>query len=109
MSQQESKIWTIFTWFARSVDVGAGLIVDPVEARLHGQPGQESVLSAVPVWGGDVNGAAFVVKGLFCVVEVFVPGFRDTESDPGPLVHHGDGQSVQFLLASLKYKTDLFK
>ena len=84
------------------MNVSSGLVVDPVEAGLDGQPGQESVLCAVPIGGGDVDGATLVVQGLLGVVEVLVPGFGDAESNPRPLVHHGDGERVQLFLATLQ-------
>lgn len=83
------------------MDVGATLVVDPVEARLDGEPGQHAVFAAVPVTGGDVDGAALVVQRVSCVVALLVPALRDAQQRARPLVHHGDRQRVQLLLAPL--------
>lgn len=78
-----------------------GFVVDPVEASLDGQASQHAVLAAVPIRGGDVHRAALVVQRLLGVVAVLVPALRDTQLDARPLVHDGDGQRVQLVLAAL--------
>lgn len=83
------------------MDVSFGLIIDPVEAGLHRQPGQRAVFALVPIRGGDVHGPALVVQGLLEVVPVLVPALCDPQLHPGPLIHHGDGQRVQLVFASL--------
>lgn len=82
--------------------VGLGLIIHPVEAGLHCQPRQQSVLIAVAVRRGDVHGAAFVVQRLLRMVPVFVPALGHPQLHAGPLVHHRDGQGVQAVLAALR-------
>lgn len=82
--------------------MGFGFVVDPVEPGLHRQPGQGPVLALVPVRGGDVHGPALVVQRLLEVVAVLVPALGDPQFHPGPLVHHGDGQRVQLVFASLR-------
>ena len=78
------------------------LIVDPVEAGLHGEAGQQTVLGPVAVRGGKVHRAALVVEAVAGVVVLLVPGLRHTEPHTRPLVHHGDGQSIELLLAALQ-------
>lgn len=89
------------TCFHGAVDVSFGLIIDPVEAGLHRQPGQGAVFALVPVRGGDVHGPALVVQGLLEVVTILVPALCDPQLHPGPLIHHGDGQRVQLVFTSL--------
>ena len=79
------------TCFHGAVDVRLGLVVDPVEAGLHGQARQHAVLAAVAVRGGDVHCAALVVQRLFRVVAVLVPALGHPQLHARPLVHHGDG------------------
>lgn len=83
------------------MDVGSTLVIDPVEARLDGEPGQHAVLAAVSVTGGDVHSAAFVVQRVAGVVTLLVPALRHAQQRARPLVHHGDRQRVQLLLAPL--------
>lgn len=89
------------TCFHRAVDVSFGLIIDPVEAGLHRQPGQGAVFALVPVRGGDVHGPALVVQRLLEVVSVLVPALGDPQLHPRPLIHHRDGQRVQLVFTSL--------
>ncbi len=77
-------------------------VIDPIKSGLDGEPSKKSILCPVPVRCGEIDGSAFVVEGLFGVVEVFVPSFSNSKLNSGPLVHHGDGQRVELLFASLK-------
>lgn len=83
------------------MDVGATLVVDPVEAGLDSEPGQHAVLAAVSVAGGDVHGAALVVQRVASVVTLLVPALRHAQQRARPLVHHGDRKRIQLLLAPL--------
>lgn len=91
----------MLTRLHRAVDVRAALVVHPVESRLDRQPGEHAVLAVVAIRCGDVDGPALVVQRVDAVVHVLVPGFGDTQPDARPLVHHGHGQRVEFLLAAL--------
>ena len=90
------------TCFHGAVDVGFGLVVYPVEARLHGQPRQHAVLGLVAVRGGDVHRTSLVVQGLLRMVAVLVPALCDPQADSRPQVHDGDGQRVQLVLTALE-------
>lgn len=85
-----------------AVHVGLGLVIHPVEAGLHCQTCQQSILIAVAVRRGDVHCAALIVQGLLRVVTVFVPALGHPQLHAGPLVHHRDGQGVQAVLATLR-------
>lgn len=86
------------------MNVILGLIVDPVEAGLHGQLGQKAVLLGFPVISGYIHCPAFVVKRALRVVTIFIPGLCHTQVNPRPLVHHCNGQPVQAVLTSLEQK-----
>lgn len=80
----------------------SALVVDPVETRLDGETCQHAVLGTISVARGDVHGATLVVKGICRMKAFFVPAFRDPQPHARPLVHHGDRQRVQPLLAALR-------
>lgn len=82
----------------------SGLVVDPVEAGLDGEAGQEPVLAAVPVRGSEVHGPALVVQGAAGVMVLLVPRLRHAQAQARPLVHHGYSQRVQLLFTPLKKK-----
>ena len=100
--QHRSPPPSSLTGLDAAVDVGLGLVVDPVEPGLHGQARQHGVLVPVPVRRGDVHRPALVVQRLLRVVAVLVPALGDPQPDPGPQVHHRDGQRVQLVFAALQ-------
>ena len=83
--------------------MAAALVIHPVKPGLHRQAGQQTVLAAVSIRGGDVHRAALVVEALPGVVILLVPGLGDPHSDPRPLVHDGDGERVELLFTPLEY------
>ena len=84
------------------VHVGARLVVDPVEAGLDGEAGEKAVLGPVPVRGGEVDGSSLVVEAVPRVVVLLVPRLCHAQAHARPLVHYGDGEGVQLLLAALQ-------
>ena len=84
--------------------VGSRLIVDPVEAGLHGQRGKQAVLGPVSVAGGEINSPALVMEAVARMVRLLVPSLCHPNLHPWPLVHHRDGQRVELLLAALGEK-----
>ena len=81
--------------------MGPALVVNPVKPGLHGQAGQQTVLAAVSVRGGEVHCPALVVEALPGVVVLLVPGLGHPDPHTRPLVHHGDGQRVELLFTPL--------
>ena len=81
--------------------MGPALVVDPVKPGLHCQAGQQAVLAAVSVRGGEVHCPALVVEALPGVVVLLVPGLGHPDPHTRPLVHHGDGQRVELLFTPL--------
>ena len=81
--------------------MGPALVVDPVKPGLHRQAGQQAVLAAVSVRGGEVHCPALVVEALPGVVVLLVPGLGHPHPHTRPLVHHGDGQRVELLFTPL--------
>ena len=84
--------------------MSAGLVVDPVESGLDGEPREHPVLGAVPVGRGEVHAAALVVQRVGGVEPLLVPALRDAQLDARPLVHHRNGERVELLLAPLRTK-----
>ena len=81
--------------------MGSRFIVDPVEAGFHGHGGKEAVLRSVSIAGCDIDCPPLVVEAVPCMVRLLVPCLSHTNTHPGPLVHHRDGQCVELLLAAL--------
>ena len=92
------------TRFDGAVYVGSGLVVHPVESRLHRQACQHAVFGAVPVRSGNVDSASLVMQGVHCVVAFLVPSLGDPQLDAGPLVHHRDSKRVQLFFAPLEQR-----
>ena len=88
------------------MDVSLVLVVDPVEARVHCEPGEHAVLLLVAVGRGEVYGAALVMEAAVGVLEVLVPRLDDAQVHARPLVHHRDRQRVHLLLATLRKKSN---
>ena len=81
--------------------MGPALVINPAKPGLHGQAGQQTVLAAVSVRGGQIYRPAFVVETLPGMVVLLVPGLGHSDPHSRPLVHHGDGQRVELLFTPL--------
>lgn len=74
-----------------------GLVVDPIEAGLNGQTGQQAVLGAVLVAGCYIHRPALVVERVWRVAPVLVPALNDSQPDIGPLIHHTNCKHAELL------------
>lgn len=92
----------LLTWFDGTVDIGSGLVVDPVESRFHRQSCQHPQPRFLSIRSGNVYGTTFIVEFTLTRKSILVPGFRDPQLNPGPLVHHRYSQRVEFLFATLQ-------
>ena len=89
------------TCFDGTVNMGFGLVVDPVESGFHRKSGERAVFALVSVRRGDIHCPSLVVERLHGMVSVLIPTLCHAQLYPGPLVHDGDGQRVQLVFTSL--------
>lgn len=70
------------------MNVGSGLVIDPIETSLDRESRQHPVLGAIPIARCYIDSSSLVVQGIDRMFALFIPAFCHSQLYPRPLIHH---------------------